>query len=250
MNSVVEKKLRAADRFVERLLATPAKAHIAKIILHGSVAEGTARPESDVDLVIFQIGGDDVVADFCDEVGFETLMETTESVEPLIYPLGAYRHPPSYFVYRALHDGREIYSMEEEELKQEEIKALYELGHEYLEVAKEILENKHYRIATDVAYNTAELAVKALIFLRADKLPSTHRGVVNRFGELYIKSGRLPVAYSRRLRLGLHYRNLARYEGSAQIGAAEAEEMMQLAEALLAALEEEQRAGGGNEQQR
>jgi len=248
MNPVIEGKLKAAHRFVERLLATPAKDHIAKVILHGSVAEGTARPESDIDLVVFRIGGDDTVPAFCDEVSFDTLMETTEIVEPLTYPLGAYRHPPSYFLYRALHDGREIYSMDEEELKREEIEVLYELGHEYLGGAKDSLRNKHYRIATDAAYNAAELAVKALIFLYADKLPSTHRGVLNRFGELYIKSGRLPLAYSRRLRLGLHYRNLARYEGSASIGPAEAQEVIQVAEELLAALETERESGERNEQ--
>ena len=56
MDLIIQGKLKAAERFVERLLATPAEDHIAKIMLHSSVAEGTARPESDIDLVIFQIG--------------------------------------------------------------------------------------------------------------------------------------------------------------------------------------------------
>jgi len=91
MNAVIKGKLKAADRFVERLLATPAEGYIAKVILPGSVAEGTVRPQSDIDLVLFQIGGDDLVADICDEVSSETLMETSESVEPLIFPWNDYR---------------------------------------------------------------------------------------------------------------------------------------------------------------
>ncbi|HID63112.1 MAG TPA: nucleotidyltransferase domain-containing protein [Anaerolineae bacterium] len=95
MNAVVRNKLEAADRFVARLVASPAGKHIAKVILHGSVAEGTARPESDVDLLVFHLGEAELVADFCDEMSFETLMETTEIVEPLVFLWNDYRYPPS-----------------------------------------------------------------------------------------------------------------------------------------------------------
>jgi uncharacterized protein (UPF0332 family) len=134
--------------------------------------------------------------------------------------------------------------MTEEQLKQEEIEALHELAIEYLEGAKENLANQRYRIATDAAYNAAELAVKGLLLLELDRLPTTHAGVVNRFGELYIKSGRLPKEFSKQLRQGLRYRNLARYDRRAEIGADKANEVIKLAEELVAALDREKQARG------
>lgn len=239
MDALLKNKLEAADRFVAQLVASPAGKYIAKVILHGSVAEGAARPESDVDLLVFHFGEPEIVADFCDEIGFETLLETTEIVEPLVFAWNDYRHPPSYFVYHALWRGKEVYSMDKDQLKQQEVKDLYELALDYLEAAKASLSEGRYRIAIDTAYNAAELAAKGFIFLLLDDLPSTHRGVINKFGELYIKSGRLPRELGRGLRQGLQQRNLARYVYRAQIGAEEAREVIRLADQLLPALAKE-----------
>lgn len=237
MNAWLERKRKAGDLFVSHLLASPARPHIAKVVLHGSVAEGTARPESDVDVLVFQTGAPEVVADVCDEASFQVVMEAMESVEPLIYSWGEYRYPSSYFVYQAIRQGEELYSMEAERLRQEEVEGLYELGTEYLEGARELEERGRYRLATDAAYNAAALAVKGLILLKAERLPKTHSGVVNRFGELYIKRGILAAALSKQLRRSLRYRNLARYDRSTTIGAEEASQTIQLADELLTALE-------------
>ncbi len=51
---LMQRKLEAARSFAERLLASPARDHIAKIIVFGSVAKGTARPDSDVDVIVCQ----------------------------------------------------------------------------------------------------------------------------------------------------------------------------------------------------
>ncbi len=120
MDAALERKTEAINEFLEHLLGGPAREYIARVILHGSVAEGLARPESDIDLLVFELGHPALVADACDEASFETLMKMDESVEPLVYPASDYRYPPSYFVYRALQDGREVYSMNEKELKQTE----------------------------------------------------------------------------------------------------------------------------------
>lgn len=239
VSAVLAKKLEAAHRFVERLLASPAGDHVAKVILHGSVAEGSARPESDVDLLVFETDGHGLVADICDEVSFEVLLETAESVEPLVFPWHEYRYPSSYFIYHALWRGQEVYSMDKEQLKRVEIENLYELAADYLQGARACLAEGRCRIATDVAYNAAELAVKGLLLGELDDLPSTHSGVVNKFGELYIKSDRLPRELGRGLRRGLRFRNLARYVYKAEIGTEEAEEVIRLAEELLLALARE-----------
>lgn len=38
-----------------------------------------------VDVVVFQIGAPEVVADVCDEASFRVVMEMSESIEPLIF---------------------------------------------------------------------------------------------------------------------------------------------------------------------
>jgi len=235
----LEQKRKAGDMFVSHLLASPARPYVAKVLLHGSVAEGTARPESDVDVIVFQTRAPEVVADVCDEVSFQIVMEMSESVEPLIYSWWEYHHPLSYFVYQAIQQGEELYSMEAEALLKEEVEGLHELGTEYLDGAKELADRGRYRLAIDAAYNAAELAVKALILPKVERLPKTHSGVVNRFGELYIKSGVLPTSLGKQLRRSLRYRNLARYDRSAIIGVEEARQTIQLANELLTALEAE-----------
>ena len=235
----LERKRKAGDLFVSHLLASPARFHVAKVLLHGSVAEGTAQPESDVDVLVFQTGTPETVADVCDEASFQIVMEMSESVEPLIYSWGEYHYPLSYFVYQAIQQGEELYSMDAEALLKEEVEGLYELGTEYLEGARELAGRGHYRLAIDTAYNAAELAVKGLILPKVEQLPKTHSGVVNRFGELYIKSEILSVSLGKQLRRSLRYRNLARYDHSAAIGAEEARQTIQLADELLTALEAE-----------
>lgn len=243
MTAWLERKRKAVDLFISHLLAGPARPYVAKVLLHGSVAGGMARPESDVDVVVLQIGAPQVVADACDEASFRVVMEMPESVEPLIFSMGEYRHPSSYFLYRATQDGEELYSMAVEELREEEIEGLHELGMNYLEGARELEQNGRYRLATDTAYNAAELAVKGLVFLKSDRLPKTHSGVVNKFGELYIKSGILSVSLGKWLRRALRYRNLARYEYSAPVGAEEARQTIQLADELLGVLATQKKAG-------
>ncbi len=241
-DAVLNRKRRAAEAFLAYLLASPARPYIARVILHGSVAQGVARPESDIDLIVFRTDGSGVVEDACDEAGFRVALELAESVEPLVYPLNDALYPSSYFVYRALQEGEELYAMEKGELKRLEVEGLYELGREYLEGARELLASGRHRLAVDAAYNAAELAAKGLILLRADRVAQTHGGVVGQLGELYIQSGELPAELGRRLHRMLRYRNLARYEHSATLGTTEAEQAIALAEELLGYLEGQVRA--------
>ncbi|HID63111.1 MAG TPA: HEPN domain-containing protein [Anaerolineae bacterium] len=66
--------------------------------------------------------------------------------------------------------------MDKDQLKRQEIEDLYELAVDYLEAARASLSEERYRIATDLAYNAAELSAKGLLFLLLDDLPSTHKG--------------------------------------------------------------------------
>ncbi len=66
-----------------------------------------------------------------------------------------------------------------------------------------------------------------------DELPTSHRGIVNKFGELYVKSGGVDRKLGRSLNDGIRVRNKARYDSHADIGEKEAGEMIKLARALI-----------------
>jgi len=232
----VDRKLEALERFAERLIAHPAGSRVAKIILFGSLAKGEARPESDVDVLVFSFDGLETLQDACAEVAFEVAMETGEGIEPLVYPLTEYFSPRTYFAYRASRFGKEIFSVEEQELRRREADAQGWLAEVYLAGARRAFEAGDLRIAIDAAYNAAELCVKGLLLLKLEDLPGSHGGVVGKFGELYVKTGLLPGTLGRRLNRGLEARANARYNYAAQITEEMAQEILNLAQEMLAYL--------------
>ncbi len=229
----IRRKWEALHRFTRRLLAGPCGGHIAKIVLFGSLATGEATPESDVDVLIFSLNGRDALQDACAEAAFEVAMETGEGIEPLVYPLSEYFSPRTYFIYRAAHFGKEIFSMDDSELKQREIRALYGLAEVYLAGARRAFHAGDLRIAIDAAYNAAELCVKGLLLMRLDAIPGSHGGLVGKLGELFIQTGELPREMGRRLNRGLETQAAARYDYAAQITGEMAQEMLNLAQELL-----------------
>jgi uncharacterized protein (UPF0332 family) len=103
----------------------------------------------------------------------------------------------------------------------------------YLEVAESLFNDDEYRVTADVAYNSAELVAKGLLLFKIDELPTSHRGIVNKFGELYVKSGEIDRKLGRKLNDGIRLRNKARYDSHAEIGEKEVQEMIRLATALI-----------------
>lgn len=217
-------------------MASPYRDRIAKIILFGSLAKGEAEPESDIDVLIFSFNGLEALRDVCAEVAFEVAMATGEGVAPLVYPLAEYFSPRTYFTYRASRFGKEVYSVDERELRQREAGAQRGLAEIYLAGAKRAFNAGDLRIAIDAAYNAAELCIKGLLLLKLDDLPGSHGGLVGKFGELYVKTGLLPGELGRRLNKGLEARANARYNYAAQITEEMAQEVIGLAEELLAHL--------------
>ncbi len=78
--------------------------------------------------------------------------------------------------------------------------------------------------------------MKALILLKQDDIPGSHGGIVSQFGALYGKTGEVEAQLGRRLHRALQLRNEARYRPGARLTEADAAEVIQLAEALLALL--------------
>ncbi|MFQ6091542.1 MAG: HEPN domain-containing protein [bacterium] len=237
MKEILEKKYKAIDEFKRRVLKSKFGDHIAKMVLFGSVLREEAYEDSDIDLLIFSTNSKKEVEKFLDDVSSDIWWETGESVEALLFPISELRFPTSWLVYRTLEIGKEVYSMSENEIKEEEQKGYAELARLFVEDAKRNLADDAFRAAVDLAYNGAELAVKGLLLFKPGDLPSTHRGVMNRFGDLFARTGEVKTELGRRLRLALGKRNQARYVFSAHVGREDAEEVINLAEVLLAILE-------------
>jgi uncharacterized protein (UPF0332 family)/predicted nucleotidyltransferase len=226
------KELAAIEEFKNNLLSSKVGKSIAKIYLFGSVPKGTARPGSDIDLLIVANNGGGI-RETVAELTFDFQMERKLPLEPLICELEELFPIKDYFIYNVIHNGREIYSMPKDKLKIENGKNLGELAEEYLDSSINALQHGYLRLAIDAAYNSAELAVKGLILLKIDDLPSSHGGIVGKFGELYIKKGLLDKKLGRELNLSLGLRNTARYKFTGKITKEDAELTIELARSLI-----------------
>ncbi|MEW6481927.1 MAG: HEPN domain-containing protein [bacterium] len=222
---------RLLDNFKEYLLTSDIKGKIAKIILFGSCAKKTNVSSSDIDILIFTLNGKGIERPLMDKA-YTFMMEHNAPFEILISSIDSLFFQ-DYFVYNVLQNGKEVYSMEKEEIKREAMKDTTELSQEYLEGAKEVFKRKRIRLAIDAAYNSAELAAKALILLKQDDLPGSHGGVVTLFGRLYIKTNEVAPEIGYKLNIALRIRNEARYKPNALLTKENAQEVIGLAEDLI-----------------
>lgn len=234
-----ETKQQALDDFTARLLSSPVRDHVARIVLFGSVLDGEDRPESDVDVLVFGTDHLRELSEACAAASFETAVQWGESVEPLVYCIDDMRFPQSYFLYDTLRRGKEIYRMDEETLRRKEAEAALALAREYLASAEDASAHGHYRLAVDGAYNSAELAVKGLLHLvKLEKMPGSHGGTAQMFGQHYVMTGLVAPEQGHRLNLHLELRNKARYDFHARITQDDAKDTLALARELIAFLEE------------
>jgi len=234
-----ERKSKALEFFLERLLQSEVKNSIGKILLFGSFSRGQLKEGSDIDLLIFVPNQLDEVGDACDTTSFETVVQFGESVEPLIFCLDELRYPHSYFLFKAVKEGKELYAMNERKMRKEEAVGYLDLAKEYMDLAKYNLSGGYYRGVIDAAYNSIELCAKGFLLLRLDSIPTSHGGVVQKFGELYVKTKIISDEVGRGLRHSLRVRNSARYEPHARIAKEDAEKIMDLANSLLKLLGQE-----------
>jgi uncharacterized protein (UPF0332 family) len=214
------------------------KDHIARIVLFGSVLDGGDQPGSDVDVLV--IGTDRLreLSEACAAASFDTAMQWGESVEPLVYCTDDMRFPQSYFLYDTLRRGKEIYRMDEEMLRRKEAEAALALAREYLASAEDAAAHRHYRLAVDGAYNSAELAIKGLLHLiKLERMPSSHGGTVQMFGKHYVVTGLVAPEQGHKLNVHLELRNKARYDFHARITQDDARDTLALAKEFIAFLE-------------
>ena len=107
-----------------------------------------------------------------------------------------------------------------------------ELAEQLLQDAKFLLEGDSFRSSVNRAYYAAYHGVRAL--LASEGLnPKTHKGVLNQFGEAFIKTGKIDIALSDTLRRCFDARHEADYDIFAIFDEEEVEEMISEVEALL-----------------
>lgn len=130
--------------------------------------------------------------------------------------------------------------MTNKDLQFQEASDYLSLAKTYHEIAQ-CRDNKkeHWRGVVDANYNSAELCVKGLLKLKMAEIPSTHSGVIQKFGQLYIKTKIIPKEFGRILNKSLRLRNLARYDCSAKIAETEIKEVNKLTKNILKILEKE-----------
>ena len=228
-----ERKLSALAHFVEELLKK-ASGKIVKIYLFGSLAKGTAREESDVDVLIVT-NGDKTVEDLACEASFNTALAYSVSVEPFVMSIYEFNARKDGFFLREVEEcGEVIYEMDKREANLLEAQGYLDLAEEFLNYAKDALERKALRPAIDEGYNAVELLVKALILLKGEHLASSH-GIVQQFGKLY--GGEIERSVGKELRKALVERNKARYDPKAEITEENARLIVKLGEKLVKEVE-------------
>lgn len=103
-----ESKIKAANYFAKKLLESPAGKHIKSLILFGSITQGKADKDSDIDFLIFTDKRKQTLSAAW-EAGVDTFKKFQEGVEPLIYSPKELKKPRSYFLYRSIKTGRRLY---------------------------------------------------------------------------------------------------------------------------------------------
>jgi uncharacterized protein (UPF0332 family)/predicted nucleotidyltransferase len=223
----------ALEHYKQRLLESEVRECIASIVLYGSLAYGVTKENSDIDLLIIALDELNKIKTLCMELSFEVTLKFGESVEPLIYCIDEVRFPESYFLYSILRRGKEIYRMDKEKIKRKEWQNYLNLAIEYQEIALCNFKEKLYRGVVDAAYNVAELCVKGCLLVTLDELPTTHGGVIQKFGELFILTGKVDKKIGRMLNSVLYSRNKARYDYHAKITLEDANEALELASEMI-----------------
>jgi len=230
--------LEAVRRLSDALTSSEIGPEIAKIVWFGSTSKGSAREDSDIDVLIVTTDGDRTRERIAD-ILMDVQMETRAPLEIVTCHLDDLFPLVDHFLENVLSHGQEVYSMPERVSRISAASHCLALAQEYHDSAKEAISRGHYRLGLDGAYNSAELAVKGLLVVKMADLPGSHGGIIQRFGETYIRTGSVERAIGRRLNLCLELRNSARYKFSSRITGEDAGVVLTLAGELIALLERE-----------
>ncbi len=114
---------------------------------------------------------------------------------------------------------------------------LMEKAKEKLEVAKDLLEEKHYSDAVSRAYYSMFFAARALLSMK-DMYPKTHRGVISKVAEEFVKDKKLSQDVFRDFAATQEEREKADYGIISDISKDDAKDAVMAAERFIGAAKE------------
>ena len=212
------------------------------IYLFGSTAKGTATEESDIDvLVVYSDMKEWNLLEAASEISFRIACEEGKLIETVAMSKQEFEQSlgRSPFLWEVLEFGRPIFTTLSGTEWELDFRDYLDLAEEYLNYAKDALNEDKLRLSIDSGYNACELLVKALIISTRNSLSSSHGGIVGQFGKLFVLSKKVPEYLGRNLNLGLDLRGRARYKPRVQLQAEDAEFIIDLAQELFLVAEKE-----------
>lgn len=102
---ILEKKRKSLDLFLSMLRKQGIVDKVEQILLYGSMARGDVDQESDIDVLLFARQPHQI-ADKVADISYETMLKTGDRIEAFVYPTAQFIRPKSYFIVRALHEGK------------------------------------------------------------------------------------------------------------------------------------------------
>jgi uncharacterized protein (UPF0332 family)/predicted nucleotidyltransferase len=237
----MEKLIRIAERFASELEDRLGE-KILGIYLFGSTAKGAATEGSDIDVLVVYSDVDEwSLLEVASEISFKILCEEGRLIETV--PMAKQEFEESLgrspFLFEVLNFGRPIFTRLSGTEWELDFKAYLDLAEEYLNYAKDALNENKLRLSIDSGYNACEILVKALIISTKNSLASSHGGIVAQFGKLFVLTKKVPEHLGRNLNLGLDLRAKARYKPRVQLQVKDAKFIIDLAEELLRTVKKE-----------
>jgi uncharacterized protein (UPF0332 family)/predicted nucleotidyltransferase len=230
----VIKVVKEFGREVSKLLGKEAVA----IVAFGSRVKGGYKPQSDYDLLLVYRRDREKAEEAAATAALNLSSKMGIGVEPVVISLHDFKRN-SYFVKRVKQEGF-VYRLDEKDEveKREAVEFLY-LAEDFLKAARVLLRHGFLRAAVDEAYNTCELAVKALLLWSGKEIPSSHGGLVAEFGRTFVLKGRVKKEMGKDLSKSLEKRNRARYDPTTEIIEEDAKFVLSTAEKLVKFANEE-----------
>lgn len=206
------------------------------VYLFGSVAKGTAKEESDIDiLVIYRDTDERSILEVASEISFKYACEYGRTIETVPMSEKEFEESKGFspFLWEVLKYGKPLFTKLSATEWKLDFSGYLELAEEYIGYAKDAFKENKLRLSIDAGYNACELLVKALIISTQNPLSSSHGGIIGQFGKLFVLTKKAPEELGKNLNLGLDLRAKARYKPRAQIEAKDAEFIIKLASELM-----------------
>lgn len=242
---LAKREMVALDKIIEHFtseLKERLGEKILGIYLFGSTAKGTATEESDIDvLVVYSDMEEWNLLEVASEISFKIACEEGKLIETV--PMSKQEFEQSLgrspFLWEVLRFGRPIFTTLSGTKWELDFRDYLALAEEYLNYARDALNEDKLRLSIDSGYNACELLVKALIISTKNPLASSHGGIVGQFAKLFVLTKKVPENLGRNLNLGLDLRAKARYKPRVQLQVRDAEFVINLAQELFSVAQEE-----------